>query len=118
VKYFKLIISYLFQLIRYCIYINLVKVLVRYFYYSKYLGNNRCTRVRVGLVANLCVIRSGMMHLTLTYEMCGFRIVHRILDSLRMTIVACYLVFGSCVSFVHDFSSVTLLFSGTPISDV
>jgi hypothetical protein len=59
-----------------------------------------------------------MMHLTLTCEMCGSRIVQRILDSLRMTTVACYLVSGSRVSFIHDFSSVTLLFSSTLISGV
>jgi hypothetical protein len=42
-------------------------------------------RVRV---ANLCVTRSKMMHLTLTCEMRGYRIIQRILDSLRMTNVA------------------------------
>jgi hypothetical protein len=58
------------------------------------------------------------MHLTLNCEMCDSRIFQRILDSLRMVIVACYLMSVSCVSFIHDFNSVTLLFSGTPISSV
>jgi hypothetical protein len=49
-------------------------------------------RVHVGHIANLCITRLRMMHLTWTYEMCGYRIVNRILDSLRMTTVACYLV--------------------------
>jgi hypothetical protein len=35
-----------------------------------------------------------------------------------MVIVACYLVSGSCVSFIHDFDNVTLLFFDTPIPDV
>jgi hypothetical protein len=35
-----------------------------------------------------------------------------------MAIVACYLVSDSRVSFVHDFGSVTLLFSSTLISGV
>jgi hypothetical protein len=56
------------------------------------------------------------MHLKLTYWMRGSQIVQRILDSMRMAIVVCYLVSDSCVSFIHDFSSVTLLFSDTPIS--
>jgi hypothetical protein len=58
------------------------------------------------------------VHLTLTCEMRGSRIVQRIFDSLRIATVACYLVSGSCVSFIHDFNSVTLLFSSTPISGV
>jgi hypothetical protein len=58
-------------------------------------------RVRVGHVANLCVTRSRMMHLTRTCEMRGFRIIQRILDSLRMMTVACYLVFVfMCLSFM------------------
>jgi hypothetical protein len=67
---------------------------------------------------NLCVTHSGRMHLTLTCEMCDFRIVHCILDSPRMAIFVCYLVSDSCVPFVRDFGSVTLLFYGTPISGV
>jgi hypothetical protein len=35
-----------------------------------------------------------------------------------MMTIACYLVSGSCVSFVHDFGSVTLLFSDTSILGV
>jgi hypothetical protein len=73
--------------------------------------------VRVGHVANLCVTRSGTMHLTLTCEMRGSRIVQRILDSMRMSIIVFYLV-SVFVSFIHDFGSVTLLFSDTSISDV
>jgi hypothetical protein len=69
-------------------------------------------RVRV---ANLCVSRSATMHLILTREMRGSQIVQRNLDSIRMMIVTCYLVSGTYVSFVRDFGSVTLLFSGTPI---
>jgi hypothetical protein len=72
-------------------------------------------RVRVGRVANLCVSRSATMHLILTREMRGSQIVQRNLDSIRMMIVTCYLVSGTYVSFVRDFGSVTLLFSGTPI---
>jgi hypothetical protein len=33
-----------------------------------------------------------------------------------MATVACYLVYDSCVSFIHDFSSINLLFSDTTIS--
>jgi hypothetical protein len=40
------------------------------------------------------------------------------LDNLRMTTIACYLVSGSCVSFVRDFGSIIPLFSDTSISDV
>jgi hypothetical protein len=74
--------------------------------------------VCVGHVANLYVTRLRTMHLTLTYEMCGSRIVQRILDILRMATVTCYMVSDSCVSFICDFDSVTLLFSGTLISSV
>jgi hypothetical protein len=49
--------------------------------------------VRVGYVANLCVTRSGTMYLTWTCEMRGSRIVLRILGSLRMMTVVCYLVY-------------------------
>jgi hypothetical protein len=45
----------------------------------------------------LSVTRSGTMHLTLTCEMHGSWIVQCILDSLRMVIVACYLVSASCI---------------------
>jgi hypothetical protein len=38
----------------------------------------------------------GTIHLTLTCEVCGFQIIQRILDSLRMMIVVCCLVFVSC----------------------
>jgi hypothetical protein len=46
------------------------------------------------------------------------RRVKHILDSLRIATIVCYLMSGSCVSFVRDFDSVTLLFSNTPISGV
>jgi hypothetical protein len=49
--------------------------------------------VRVGCVKNICVTHSEMMHLTWTCEMCDFRIVQRILDSLKITTVACYLMY-------------------------
>jgi hypothetical protein len=58
---------------------------------------------------------SGIIHLTLNCEMHGFRIVQHILDSLIMTIVVCYLVSRSRVSFILNFGNVTLLFSGTTI---
>jgi hypothetical protein len=58
------------------------------------------------------------MHLILTCKMRDYRIVQRILNSLRIVIVASYLVTGFHVSFIHDFISVTLLFFGTPISGV
>jgi hypothetical protein len=74
--------------------------------------------VRVGRITNLCVTRSGTMHLTLTCEMHDSRIVQRILDNPRIATIAYYLVSGSCVSFIHDFGSVTLLFYATPILDV
>jgi hypothetical protein len=45
---------------------------------------------------NLCVTHFVMMHLTLTCELRGSWILQRILDSLRMMKVACYLVFVSC----------------------
>jgi hypothetical protein len=35
--------------------------------------------------------------------MCGYQIVQRILDSLRMATVTCYLVFGFCVAFIRHF---------------
>jgi hypothetical protein len=54
-------------------------------------------RVCVGRVANLCVARSRMTHLTWTYEIRGSRIIQRILDSLRMMTVACYLMSILCV---------------------
>jgi hypothetical protein len=58
-------------------------------------------RVRVGHVANLCVTHSRMIHLTCTCEMSGSRVVQRILDSLKMATVACYLMYVFvCVSFV------------------
>jgi hypothetical protein len=57
----------------------------------------RVENLCVGHVANLCVTRSETMHLTWTYEMRGSWIIQRILDSLRMTTVACYLVFVLCV---------------------
>jgi hypothetical protein len=65
---------------------------------------------------NLCITSSRTLHLILTCEICHSRIGQCILDSLRMVIVACYLVSGSSVSFVHDFSSVIVLFSSTLIS--
>jgi hypothetical protein len=74
--------------------------------------------VRVGCIANICITRSGTMHLTLTCEIRDSRIVQRILYNLRMMIVACYLIFGSCVSFIRDLGNVTLLFTGTLISGV
>jgi hypothetical protein len=67
---------------------------------------------------NLCVTHSRTMHPPITYEMHGFQIVQHILNSLRMAIIVIYLMFNSCVSIIHDFSSVTLLFSGTLILDV
>jgi hypothetical protein len=76
-------------------------------------------RVRVGYVANICVIRLGTRHLIWTCEMHGSWIVQRILDILRMTTVVCYLMFVCvCVSFVRDFGSVTLLLSVTSILGV
>jgi hypothetical protein len=54
----------------------------------------------------------------ITCEMRCSRIFQHILDSLRMVTVACYLVSGSCVSFIRDFGSITMLFSGTLISGV
>jgi hypothetical protein len=74
--------------------------------------------IGVAHVANLCVTHLGKMYFTLTCEMCDSRMVQRILDSLRITIVAYYLVFGSYVSFINDFYSIILLFSSTPISDI
>jgi hypothetical protein len=52
--------------------------------------------------------------------LCGasFLIVQRILDSLKMATVTCYLISGSRVSFARGFDSVTLLFSNTPVSGV
>jgi hypothetical protein len=35
-----------------------------------------------------------------------------------MMIVACYLLSGSCVSLIHDFGIITMLFSGTLLSGV
>jgi hypothetical protein len=52
---------------------------------------------RVGRVANLCVTCSGLMHLTRTSEMRGYRIIQLILDNLRIVTVACYLVSVLCV---------------------
>jgi hypothetical protein len=46
------------------------------------------------------------------------RMVQCILDSERIMIVVCYLMSGSCVSFIRDFGSVTLLFSNTLVSGV
>jgi hypothetical protein len=60
----------------------------------------------------------GRMDLTLACEMRGSQIIKRILDSLRMTTITFYLVSVSCFSFIRDFGSVTLLFSGTSISSV
>jgi hypothetical protein len=58
----------------------------------------------------------GNMHLTLTYEMCGSR-NYLVYFGQPENDEHCVL-YGVwfCVSFVHDFGSVTLLFSGTPIS--
>jgi hypothetical protein len=57
--------------------------------------------VCVGHVANLCITRSETMHLTRTCEMRDSRIVQRILNILRMTTVACYLISAFvCLPFV------------------
>jgi hypothetical protein len=93
--------------------------------------------VCVGHIVNLCITHSGIMHLTWTCEMCGPWIVHRILHSLRMATVACYLLWDVwslncpsyftqpengnlclCVSSICNFVSVNMLFSDTPISGV
>jgi hypothetical protein len=64
------------------------------------------------------VTRSGTMHLTLSCEVHRSRIIQRILDSLRMVTSVLSNYTDSCVSFVYGFSSITPLFSGTPILDV
>jgi hypothetical protein len=46
---------------------------------------------------NLCVTHSGMMHLILTCEVCGFQIVQHILDNLGMTTDVYYLISVSCI---------------------
>jgi hypothetical protein len=60
---------------------------------------------------------SGTMHLTWTCEMRGSWIVQHILDNLRMTTIV-YFLMSVFVSFIHDFGSITLLFSNTLISGV
>jgi hypothetical protein len=67
-------------------------------------------------LANICVTRSGTMHLTLSCEVHRFRIVPfgqpenggRCVD----------IWFLTRVPFIYDFDSVTLLFYITPISGV
>jgi hypothetical protein len=67
-------------------------------------------------VAELCVTRSGIAHLTFTCE------VHSLncpayFRQLKMVAVVCYLVGDSCM-FVRGFDGITLLFSNAPVSDV
>jgi hypothetical protein len=84
----------------YTFYSSIIKC--NYLYFVVYIiaivyGPIGVERIRVGRVANICVTHSGIMHLTLTCEMCGSRIVQRILNILRITTVACYLVSASCI---------------------
>jgi hypothetical protein len=72
-------------------------MLVQCFYYLSCYGAIGVEPVCVGGEVNLCVTHAGMMHLTLTCEMHGSRIVHCILDSLRMATVVCYLMSFLCV---------------------
>jgi hypothetical protein len=72
--------------------------------------------VDIRCLANLCVTHSGTMYLTFSCEVCDSIIVQHILEILRMMGVVCYLVYSSCI--VHDFNSITLLFSSAPILDV
>jgi hypothetical protein len=84
----------------YTFYSSIIKC--NYLYFVVYIiaivyGPIGVERIRVGRVANICVTHSGIMHLTLTCEMCGSRIVQRILNILRIATVACYVVSASCI---------------------
>jgi hypothetical protein len=59
----------------YCILILAKKFLSLNSFVTDVYGAIGVARVCVGRVANLCGTHLGMIHLILTYEMCGFRIV-------------------------------------------
>jgi hypothetical protein len=68
------------------------------------------------MLANLCVTRSGMMHLTLSCEVHRSRIVP--FGQTENGGHCVHIWFLTRVPSIHDFDSVTMLFSFTPISSV
>jgi hypothetical protein len=97
--YFRLYLAFVLNVF-YVLYFNLFTlslIIILSDALSSIYGAIGVEHVRVGHIANLCVTHSRMMHLIWTCEIRGSWIIQRILDSLRMTTVVCYLVFVLCV---------------------